>query len=73
MYHAPHYGINRRDLDHLWCRIGGEVLSKRDTGEVVYRHPLLPQTLRADGRRKDAPAHLVRFVRRVMSMLAQIR
>ncbi len=62
----PHYGINRRVLDDILIDLGGDVVPLHRTGEVQYRHPLLRETPRADGRRKDAPMHLVKFVRRVI-------
>lgn len=57
-----HYGMNRRELDRIFISLGGEIVRPRRTGEVRYRHPLLHEQPRADGRRKDAPNHLVRFV-----------
>lgn len=68
----PHYGINRRQLDALLIALGGEVIALHRTGEVVYRHPFLPARPRADGRRKDAPAHLVKFVRQLMHLLGLV-
>jgi hypothetical protein len=58
----PKYGVNRRDLDLFFKRLGGNVILLRRTGEVQYVHQLFPQRPRADSRRKDAPRHLVRFV-----------
>jgi hypothetical protein len=65
----PHYGINRRELDSMLVDLGGDVIPLSRTGEVQYRHPCLSATPRGDGRRKDAPMHLVKFVRRVMDEL----
>ena len=62
----PPYGINRNRLDSLLIHYGGAVVDVRRTGEIAYTHPALPQRARANGRRKDAGAHLVRFVREVM-------
>lgn len=62
----PTYGINRDRLDALLRGSGGTVHYLRRTGEVAYSHPAIPERPRANGRRKDAPAHLVRFVRRVI-------
>jgi hypothetical protein len=58
-------GINRRLLDQRVLALGGTVTPIRRTGEVQYSHPALPERPRADGRRKDAPRHLVAFVHRV--------
>lgn len=62
----PTYGINRDRLDGLLRDNGGSVRMLRRTGEVAYSHPSVPERPRANGRRKDAPTHLVRFVRRVI-------
>lgn len=62
----PTYGINRDRLDDLLRATGGTVRHLRRTGEVAYSHPAVQERPRANGRRKDAPAHLVRFVRRVI-------
>lgn len=64
----PHFGINRRELDKILRDLGGEVRKLRRTGEIVYRHPSLAQRPKADERRKDAPAHLVKFVRRLAEL-----
>ena len=63
----PHLGggINRRHLDQLLLNLGGSVANLHRTGEVQYSHPTIVQRPRGDGRRKDAPRHLVAFVRRV--------
>ena len=59
-------GINRRHLDRLLRNLGGSVVSLNRTGEIQYSHPMLAETPRADGRRKDAAMNLVMFVRRVL-------
>jgi hypothetical protein len=61
-------GINRRQLDQLFVGLGGSIRKLNRTGEIQYSHPMLAETPRADGRRKDAPRHLVAFVRRVQRM-----
>lgn len=58
-------GVNRRQLDDLLRRLGGTVAHLNRTGEVQYSHPAIPERPRADGRRKDAPRHLVAFVHRI--------
>jgi hypothetical protein len=65
--HMPRYsgGVNRRDLDRLLVNLGGTVRALARTGEIQYSHPMLPERPRADGRRKDAPRHLVAFVHRI--------
>jgi hypothetical protein len=64
----PSYGINRRDLDRILISMGGDIVLIRSTGEIAYTHPRLPERPRANGRRKDAPTHLVKFVRRVLEL-----
>lgn len=64
----PPFGINRNRLDAILVESGGAIRELRGTGEIAYSHPAIPQRPRANGRRKDAPAHLVRFVRRVMQL-----
>ena len=63
-------GVNRRDLDRRLLNLGGTVRAIARTGEVQYSHSLLPERPRADGRRKDAPRHLVAFVHRVECAVA---
>jgi hypothetical protein len=58
-------GVNRRVLDRRLVSLGGTVQALARTGEIQYSHPMLPDRPRADGRRKDAPRHLVAFVHRV--------
>jgi hypothetical protein len=63
-------GVNRRDLDHRLVNLGGTVRALAITGEIQYSHPMLPERPRADGRRKDAPRHLVAFVHHVERVAA---
>jgi hypothetical protein len=58
-------GVSRRELDRRLVLLGGAVRPLRRTGEVQYSHPSVVGTARADGRRKDAPRHLIAFVHRV--------
>lgn len=62
------YGIDRKKLDQILIAHGGVVEPVRRTGEVRYRHPMMAKTARADGRRKDAPMHLVKFVHSVIAL-----
>ena len=64
----PQFGINRRELDRILNHLGGTVRHLRRTGEIAYSHPLIAHRPKADGRRKDAPAHLVKFVRRAVEL-----
>lgn len=56
-------GINRKGLDRILVRNGGSFFNVPRTGEIRYTHPLMPNQPRANKRRKDAPKHLVDFVR----------
>jgi hypothetical protein len=64
-----HHGMNRKALDTQLIALGGEVLSLRRTGEIVYRHPTLARRPRANARRKDAPLHLTMFVIEVIRIV----
>lgn len=66
---VPHYGINRRALDKILRDCGGVVLHVPRSGEIRYVHPLMSSRPRADKRRKDAPNHLVDFVRQVIHLM----
>jgi hypothetical protein len=68
----PQYGINRRSLDRILIQLGGRVRPVRRTGEIRYTHPLVSSRPRANKRRKDAPNHLVDFVREVMQRMGII-
>ncbi len=57
-----HHGMNLFALHRHFLAIGGTIKPVRRTGEIRYSHPLMLQRPRADGRRKDAPRHLVAFV-----------
>lgn len=63
---TPVYGVNRRNLDRLFLSLGGTIEDVRRTGELRYRHPLMDACAKANKRRKDAPSHLVDFVRELI-------
>lgn len=51
--------INTTDprlIRQRWIEIGGTVEPVRRTGELRWRHPALPKSVRANGRRHDIPA-----------------
>jgi len=54
-------GMNTRELIRGLHRIGGNAAPVRRTGELRFSHPNLPATPRCNGRRKDAPKHIVDF------------
>ena len=58
-------GANRRKLDAMFRRLGGTVTPVFRTGEVVYRHPSFPRPIKINGRRKDCPRLLTKFVTRL--------
>lgn len=68
---TPHFGINFRELDRAFEDIGGQIIHLRRTGEKQYRHHLASERPRGDGRRKDAPRHMVRFVLRIVALIAE--
>lgn len=65
-----HYGMNSRDFDREFRQLGGFVEAVRRTGERRYSHPRVATTVRADGRRKDTPMHVVKFGREVERLLS---
>lgn len=69
MYDRPTYGLNRRELDRILVSVGGSVEDVHKTGEIRYRHPQMKSCPKADKRRKDAPMHMVKFVRAIMDRL----
>ena len=63
---APlHHGMNLSALNRYFRALGGTIEPVRRTGEIRYSHHLVSQRPRADGRRKDAPRHMVAFVMEV--------
>lgn len=65
----PCYGMNRRELDRLFVRLGGQIDKPNRTGEIRYWHPVIRRYATANARRKDAPRHLVAYVRDVIRQL----
>jgi hypothetical protein len=65
MNHSIFGGINRHKLDEIFRSLGGNIYHVPGTGDIVYMHPLFGRSSRANGRRKDAPRHLVAFVHRI--------
>ena len=62
---AFHYGMNLREFDTEFVRLGGTIQPLRRTGERQYRHPFMERAFRLNGRRKDAPRHAVKCGMRV--------
>jgi hypothetical protein len=62
-------GIDRRRLDAVLRSLGGRVEVVRRTGEIRYSHPLLAESPRADGRRKDASKRLSQFVCKIEKLM----
>jgi hypothetical protein len=68
MENLPCQGVDRRHLDRLFRELGGTISFPKRTGEVRYWHPLVRRYATANGRRKDAPRHLVEYVRIVIHL-----
>ena len=49
----------------LWITAGGTIESVWRTGEIRYRHPLLPKALTINGRRTDTPAVVLHQLNRL--------
>lgn len=45
--------------------LGIDVTTKNRTGELVFSHPSVDRTVRANARRKDTPRAVVTFIRKV--------
>jgi hypothetical protein len=67
----PHPGMNRCELDQIFQKQGGVITHLRRTGEALYRHTSMPRPVRVNARRKDAPRHLVQYVRKVCRATVQ--
>ena len=66
-----HNGMNRLNLDRILKQFGGDVITQRRTGEIVYTHPNMTRRVRGNGRRKDASRHQIRFVLAVIKQQMQ--
>jgi hypothetical protein len=71
MLRFPHTGMNRCELDRIFRKQGGDIRYLRRTGEALYRHTSMPRPVRINARRKDAPQHLVQYVREVWRATGQ--
>ncbi len=70
--HHPHPGCpNFFDIVRELEAHGGSATHVRKTGEIRLRHPLLPYTVKVNGRRKDASRAALRFLRHVRRRLAE--
>lgn len=58
-------GVNRRDLDKEFIRLGGTVRPVERTGEVEYLHPSQPLRHRVNSRKKTAPLTLIGWVQKI--------
>jgi hypothetical protein len=61
-------GINLRRAYEIAYALGCSISPVRRTGEDRISHPLLDHTVRVNSRRKDAPRHLVVFLRRIAEL-----
>ncbi len=59
-------GINLDKAEQIANRLGCEVIHVRRTGEIRFRHPLIPRPCLVNGRRQSAPRHLVVWLRRLL-------
>jgi hypothetical protein len=63
-------GINLDKAEQIAIRLNCEVAHVRRTGEVRFRHPLMPRPCRVNSRRRCAPRHLVVWLRRLIEVQA---
>ncbi len=59
-------GLNRRDLYAFAREHNCRVQHVRRTGEVRLSHPLVPESVLVNNRRKDASRQATTFVRKVV-------
>ena len=62
-------GMNLKPALCAALQIGCTVSDKRRTGELVIVHPAQRKPCRVNGRRKDAPLHLVCWLRQLLGKL----
>jgi hypothetical protein len=65
---APFRTSNSRKFKKVWLSLGGTVESVRGTGELRYLHPKFKNTVRANDRRTDVPAVLLRRANHLMKL-----
>jgi hypothetical protein len=61
--------MNLREAVAEFRRLGGTVEKVHGTGEIVFKHPLLPRRVRVNERRKDATGDARWAVRRLNTLL----
>src|SRR5688500_16569560 len=64
-------GLNLRDALQVAARAGCSIKKLRGTGEIIVEHPRDLRRVRINGRRKDSPRSLTRFLRRLERPTAQ--
>jgi hypothetical protein len=62
-----HQGCNLQQALQVARHHGVRVEAVRRTGEIRFRHPTRPRTVRCNGRRKDASRAVVAFLRQVLA------
>src|SRR5207248_8387703 len=68
---TSHPGDTLRHALKVAAHLGCFVEQRRRTGEVLVSHPNLSRKrLRVNARRKDAPRHLTRFLRKLTEMMS---
>lgn len=61
-------GMNLSAAIDVAKQLGCTVQNLRRTGELIFRHPMIPTTVRINGRRKDCPREATSFLREVASL-----
>ena len=62
-------GVNLNKAIQLAEKLGSRIHPIRRTGEVRFEHPLAVRRCVVNARRKDAPRHLIGWLRRVQAAL----
>jgi hypothetical protein len=61
--------MNRDKAKQIARKLGCQIYPIDRTGELRFDHPVAARPCRVDGRRKDAPRHLVVWLRNVQAAL----
>jgi hypothetical protein len=69
MMHPRLAGTNLNVATRRLRELGGIVEPQRGTGELRFFHRIMGRAIRANGRRKDAPCHVIRYIQRCEVLL----
>jgi hypothetical protein len=67
-HHEIHHGMALKDAVRSWEALGGSVVKKKGTGELIFRHEAMERSLKFNGRRKDAPRKLTAMLMKLAEL-----